>query len=82
MECWIRVASSIGVSFMSGADHYDMSGDGYRDGILTVETDMADIGTGSYTIIVQTAAEMMGLDMTAGVYAACMKLREVWPTSL
>ena len=32
-----------------------------RDGIVTVETDMTDIGTGSYTIIAQTAAEMMGL---------------------
>nr|AOO94262.1 xanthine dehydrogenase [Rhizobium leguminosarum bv. trifolii] len=31
------------------------------DGIVTVETDMTDIGTGSYTIIAQTAAEMMGL---------------------
>ena len=30
-------------------------------GIVTVETDMTDIGTGSYTIIAQTAAEMMGL---------------------
>jgi xanthine dehydrogenase YagR molybdenum-binding subunit len=74
-----------------------------RDGIVTVETDMTDIGTGSYTIIAQTAAEMMGLPIdkvrvmlgdstfpvsagsggqwggnssTAGVYAACMKLRE------
>jgi xanthine dehydrogenase YagR molybdenum-binding subunit len=28
---------------------------------VTVETDMTDIGTGSYTIIAQTAAEMMGL---------------------
>ena len=72
-------------------------------GGVTVETDMTDIGTGSYTIIAQTAAEMMGLaigqvtvnlgdsDMpvsagsggqwgansaTAGVYAACVKLRE------
>ncbi len=71
-------------------------------GIVTVETDMTDIGTGSYTIIAQTAAEMMGLSLdkvvvrlgdssfpvscgsggqwggnnsTAGVYAACMKLR-------
>ena len=71
-------------------------------GVVTVETDMTDIGTGSYTIIAQTAAEMMGLPMdkvvvrlgdsdfpasagsggqfggnnsTAGVYAACMKLR-------
>lgn len=31
------------------------------DGIVTVETDMTDIGTGSYTIIAQTAAEMMGV---------------------
>ena len=72
-------------------------------GTLTVETDMTDIGTGSYTIIGQTAAEMMGLPIdkvvvrlgdssfpvsagsggqwggncsTAGVYAACVKLRE------
>jgi xanthine dehydrogenase YagR molybdenum-binding subunit len=75
-----------------------------RDGKVTVETDMTDIGTGSYTIIAQTAAEMMGVGLkdvsvhlgdssfpvsagsggqfgancsTAGVYAACMKLREV-----
>lgn len=74
-----------------------------RRGIVTVETDMTDIGTGTYTIIAQTAAEMMGLPLdrvvvrlgdsdfpvsagsggqwganssTAGVYAACMKLRE------
>jgi xanthine dehydrogenase YagR molybdenum-binding subunit len=32
-----------------------------RRGTLTVQTDMTDIGTGSYTIIAQTAAEMMGL---------------------
>lgn len=71
-------------------------------GVVTVETDMTDIGTGSYTIIAQTAAEMMGVPLsrvfvrlgdsnfpvsagsggqwgannsTAGVYAACMKLR-------
>ncbi|MDC7676152.1 aldehyde oxidoreductase molybdenum-binding subunit PaoC [Asticcacaulis machinosus] len=30
-------------------------------GKVTVETDMTDIGTGSYTIIAQTAAEMMGV---------------------
>lgn len=74
-----------------------------RDGKITVETDMTDIGTGSYTIIAQTAAEMMGVPLedvvvrlgdsnfpvssgsggqfgancsTAGVYAACVKLRE------
>jgi len=73
------------------------------DGRVTVETDMTDIGTGSYTIIAQTAAEMLGLPVeridvrlgdssfpvssgsggqwgansaTAGVYAACVKLRE------
>jgi xanthine dehydrogenase YagR molybdenum-binding subunit len=72
-------------------------------GKVTVETDMTDIGTGSYTIIAQTAAEMMGVPLenvevklgdsnypvssgsggqfgatssTAGVYAACVKLRE------
>ena len=71
--------------------------------VVTVETDMTDIGTGSYTIIAQTAAEMMGVPLdkvtvrlgdsdfpvscgsggqfgannsTAGVYAACVKLRE------
>src|ERR1700722_8725454 len=72
-------------------------------GIVMVETDMTDVGTGSYTIIGQTAAEMMGVPLdkvvvrlgdstfpvscgsggqwgannsTAGVYAACAKLRE------
>jgi len=72
-------------------------------GAVTVETDMTDIGTGSYTIIAQTAAEMLGVPVdriavrlgdstfpvsagsggqwggncsTAGVYAACVKLRE------
>lgn len=33
------------------------------NGLVTVETDMTDIGTGSYTIIAQTAAEMMGLPL-------------------
>ena len=32
-------------------------------GRLTVETDMTDIGTGSYTIIAQTAAETMGVPL-------------------
>ena len=32
-------------------------------GVVTVETDMTDIGTGSYTIIAQTAGEMMGLPL-------------------
>jgi xanthine dehydrogenase YagR molybdenum-binding subunit len=30
-------------------------------GVVTVETDMTDIGTGTYTIIAQTAAETMGV---------------------
>ncbi|MDX2205912.1 MAG: aldehyde oxidoreductase molybdenum-binding subunit PaoC [Hyphomicrobiaceae bacterium] len=74
-----------------------------RSGNVIVETDMTDIGTGSYTIIAQTAAEMTGVPLervevrlgdsrlpvsagsggqwggnssTAGVYAACVKLRE------
>jgi xanthine dehydrogenase YagR molybdenum-binding subunit len=33
------------------------------EGFVTVETDMTDIGTGSYTIIAQTAAEMMGVPL-------------------
>ncbi|MFG3450332.1 aldehyde oxidoreductase molybdenum-binding subunit PaoC [Stenotrophomonas sp. NPDC047960] len=72
-------------------------------GRVTVETDMTDIGTGSYTILGQTAAEMLGVPLeqvtvklgdssfpasagsggqwganssTAGVFAACTKLRE------
>jgi xanthine dehydrogenase YagR molybdenum-binding subunit len=79
------------------------------DGMVVVETDMTDIGTGSYTIIAQTAAEMMGVPLqkvsvrlgdssfpvsagsggqwggnssTAGVYAACVKLREVVATKM
>ena len=32
-------------------------------GTITVETDMTDIGTGTYTIIAQTAAEMMGVPL-------------------
>jgi len=34
-------------------------------GTLVVETDMTDIGTGSYTILAQTAAEVMGLPVEA-----------------
>lgn len=33
------------------------------DGTVVIETDMTDIGTGSYTIIAQTAAEMMGVPL-------------------
>ncbi len=32
-----------------------------NSGLVTVETDMTDIGTGSYTVIAQTAAEVMGV---------------------
>ncbi|MBB3640977.1 aldehyde oxidoreductase molybdenum-binding subunit PaoC [Variovorax atrisoli] len=32
-------------------------------GMVTVETDMTDIGTGTYTIIAQTAAETMGVPL-------------------
>ncbi|WNH52174.1 aldehyde oxidoreductase molybdenum-binding subunit PaoC [Stenotrophomonas oahuensis] len=73
-------------------------------GGVTVETDMTDIGTGSYTIIGQTAAEMLGVPLeqvtvklgdssfpasagsggqwganssTAGVFAACTRMREL-----
>ncbi len=78
-------------------------------GMVTVESNMTDMGTGSYTIIGQTAAEMMGVPLdrvivkladtrfpdafggggqagaataTAGVYAACVKLREAVATAL
>ncbi|XHH28696.1 aldehyde oxidoreductase molybdenum-binding subunit PaoC [Xanthomonas euroxanthea] len=34
-----------------------------QGGRVVVETDMTDIGTGSYTIIAQTAAEMMGVPL-------------------
>ena len=34
-----------------------------RNGVVTVSTDMTDIGTGSYTVIAQTAAEMMGVPL-------------------
>ncbi|MBD3759648.1 aldehyde oxidoreductase molybdenum-binding subunit PaoC [Rhizorhabdus sp.] len=34
-----------------------------RHGIVTVETDMTDLGTGTYTIVAQTAAEMMGTSL-------------------
>jgi xanthine dehydrogenase YagR molybdenum-binding subunit len=48
------------------------------DGMVTVETDMTDIGTGSYTIIAQTAAEMMGV----GMYRVVVKLGDsAYPVS-
>lgn len=34
-----------------------------RDGTVTVETDMTDIGTGSYTVLAQTAADVLGLPL-------------------
>ncbi|MBR0553714.1 aldehyde oxidoreductase molybdenum-binding subunit PaoC [Stakelama marina] len=88
-----------GAPVMNSAARVDID----RNGVVTVATDMTDIGTGSYTIIGQTAAEMMGVPLdkvvvklgdssfpvssgsggqwganssTAGVYAACMALRE------
>jgi xanthine dehydrogenase YagR molybdenum-binding subunit len=54
---------------MAGAfrgNHMTTSGARVRldgNGVVTVETDMTDIGTGSYTIIAQTAAEMMGVPL-------------------
>ncbi|MES2711149.1 MAG: molybdopterin cofactor-binding domain-containing protein, partial [Pseudomonadota bacterium] len=36
-------------------------------GMVTVESDMTDIGTGSYTVIAQTAAEMMGVPLQSVV---------------
>jgi xanthine dehydrogenase YagR molybdenum-binding subunit len=100
----LLIGMGVGVAFRS--NQLVKSGARVRldsQGVVTVETDMTDIGTGSYTIIAQTAAEMMGLPMdkvrvrlgdssfpvsagsggqfgancsTAGVYAACVKLRE------
>ena len=35
------------------------------NGQVTVETDMTDIGTGTYTILAQTAAEMLGVPLSA-----------------
>ncbi len=93
---------------MASAFRNNLTGDsGARVGVdpqgrIIVETDMTDIGTGSYTIIAQTAAEMLGVTVvdvtvrlgdsrypvsagsggqwganssTAGVYAACVALR-------
>lgn len=98
----------VGMGMAAGFRNNQLTKSGARvrldaKGIVTVETDMTDIGTGSYTIIAQTAAEMMGVGLdrvvvklgdsdfpassgsggqwgannsTAGVYAACVKLRE------
>ncbi|WP_034914269.1 aldehyde oxidoreductase molybdenum-binding subunit PaoC [Erwinia sp. 9145] len=98
----------VGMGVAAGFRNNQVSPSGARvhletDGTLTVETDMTDIGTGSYTIIGQTAAEMLGVPLdkvvvrlgdsdfpvsagsggqwganssTAGVYAACVRLRE------
>jgi xanthine dehydrogenase YagR molybdenum-binding subunit len=45
-------------------------------GIVTVETDMTDIGTGSYTIIAQTAAEMIGVPLDKWWYASAIRLSQ------
>lgn len=37
----------------------------HRDATATVETDMTDIGTGTYTVLGQIAAEMLGLPLEA-----------------
>ncbi|MDT7950542.1 MAG: aldehyde oxidoreductase molybdenum-binding subunit PaoC [Acetobacteraceae bacterium] len=98
----------VGMGVAAGFRNNQLTTSGARvrldpNGLVTVQTDMTDIGTGSYTIIAQTAAEMMGVGMdrvvvelgdsaypvsagsggqwgannsTAGVYAACVKLRE------
>jgi xanthine dehydrogenase YagR molybdenum-binding subunit len=94
------MASAIrGAPIMPGAARATLD----ASGTITVETNMTDMGTGSYTIVGQTAAEMMGVPLdrvvvkladsnfpeafggggqagaatvTAGVYAACVKLRE------
>ncbi|WP_398482183.1 aldehyde oxidoreductase molybdenum-binding subunit PaoC [Tardiphaga sp.] len=98
----------VGIGMAAGFRNNQLTKSGARvrldsKGIVTVETDMTDIGTGTYTIIAQTAAEMMGVGLdrvvvklgdsdfpvsagsggqwgannsTAGVYAACVKLRE------
>ncbi len=98
----------IGMGVAGGFRNNQLTKSGARvrltaQGKLIVETDMTDIGTGTYTIIAQTAAEVMGLELddvtvrlgdsdfpasagsggqwgaansTAGVYAACVKLRE------
>ena len=98
----------IGMGMAAGFRNSLLSKSAARVGIndkgeVTVATDMTDIGTGTYTIIAQTAAEVMGVPLekvhvllgdssfpvscgsggqwgghnsTAGVYAACMKLRE------
>ena len=49
-----------------------------KGGKLTVETDMTDIGTGSYTILAQTAAETMGLPIEA---VAVRLGNSAWPVS-
>ncbi|AHF78138.1 Aldehyde oxidase and xanthine dehydrogenase [Sodalis praecaptivus] len=97
----------IGMGMAAGFRNNQVTTSGARvhldsQGVVTVETDMTDIGTGSYTIIAQTAAEMLGVPLekvvvrlgdsrfpvsagsggqwgantsTAGVYAACVRLR-------
>ncbi|GJE36755.1 aldehyde oxidoreductase molybdenum-binding subunit PaoC [Methylobacterium persicinum] len=58
----------VGIGMAAGFRNNQLTKSGARvrlagDGRVTVETDMTDIGTGSYTIIAQTAAEMMGLPL-------------------
>ncbi|MDP9095762.1 MAG: xanthine dehydrogenase family protein molybdopterin-binding subunit, partial [Pseudomonadota bacterium] len=104
----------VGIGMAAGFRNNQLTKSGARvrldkQGVVTVETDMTDIGNGSYTIIAQTAAEMMGVGLdkvvvklgdsefpvssgsggqwggnnsTAGVYAACVKLREAVASKL
>ena len=56
----------MGVAGAIRGDNVDTSAARVRltpKGVIIVETDMTDIGTGSYTIIGQTAAEMMGVPL-------------------
>jgi xanthine dehydrogenase YagR molybdenum-binding subunit len=56
----VGVASAVrGAPIVSSAARVRLD----KNGIVTVETDMTDIGTGSYTIIGQTVAEMMGVSL-------------------
>ena len=41
-----------------------------RQGLLTVKMSMTDLGTGSYTVLTQIAAEMMGLPDRARAHGA------------
>jgi xanthine dehydrogenase YagR molybdenum-binding subunit len=59
----------VGMGIAAGIRNNQLMPSGARirletSGRLTVETDMTDIGTGTYTILAQTAAEMLGVPLT------------------